>query len=61
VGKLSIAAAIAHVEMKTKQDQEELGTQIIVEGSKFVPKKWRYCPKDFICGQKICFQYSCSS
>jgi hypothetical protein len=22
--------------MKTKQDQEELGTQIIVEGSKFV-------------------------
>jgi DNA mismatch repair protein MutL len=38
-------AAIAHVEMKTKQDQEELGTQIIVEGSKFVSQEWRYCRK----------------
>jgi DNA mismatch repair protein MutL len=31
---LASIAAIAHVEMKTKQDQEELGTQIVVEGSK---------------------------
>jgi DNA mismatch repair protein MutL len=35
-GEAASIAAIAHVEMKTKQDQEELGTQIIVEGSKFV-------------------------
>tara|TARA_R110000868_G_scaffold79996_5_gene227294 strand:+ start:1640 stop:3502 length:1863 start_codon:yes stop_codon:yes gene_type:complete len=33
---LASIAAIAHVEMKTKQDQEELGIQIIIEGSKFV-------------------------
>ncbi|MBC7494390.1 MAG: DNA mismatch repair endonuclease MutL [Flavobacterium sp.] len=33
---LASIAAIAHVEMKTKQDQDELGTQIIIEGSKFV-------------------------
>jgi DNA mismatch repair protein MutL len=35
---LASIAAIAHVEMKTKQDQEELGTQI-VEGSKFVSQE----------------------
>ena len=33
---LASIAAIAHVEMKTKQDQDELGTQIIIEGSKFI-------------------------
>lgn len=33
---LASIAAIAHVEMKTKQDQEELGTHIIIEGSKFI-------------------------
>jgi DNA mismatch repair protein MutL len=37
-------AAIAHVEMKTKQDQE-LGTQIIVEGSKFVSQDMAVLPK----------------
>jgi hypothetical protein len=36
-------AAIAHVEMKTKQ--EKLGTQIIVEGRSLYPKTWRYCRK----------------
>jgi DNA mismatch repair protein MutL len=36
---LASIAAIAHVEMKTKQDQEELGTQSIVEGSKFVSQE----------------------
>jgi DNA mismatch repair protein MutL len=36
---LASIAAIAHVEMKTKQDQEELGTQIVVEGSKFVSQE----------------------
>jgi hypothetical protein len=39
VEALASIAAIAHVEMKTKQDQEELGTQIVVEGSKFVYKR----------------------
>ena len=33
---LASIAAIAHVELKTKQDQEELGTHIVIEGSKFV-------------------------
>jgi len=33
---LASIAAIAHVELKTKQAQEELGTHIVIEGSKFV-------------------------
>ena len=33
---LASIAAIAHVEMKTKQEQEELGNHIVIEGSKFV-------------------------
>jgi DNA mismatch repair protein MutL len=33
---LASIAAIAHVEMKTKQEQDELGNHIIIEGSKFV-------------------------
>lgn len=36
---LASIAAIAHVEMKTKQDQDELGTHIIIEGSKFVSQE----------------------
>lgn len=36
---LASIAAIAHVEMKTKQDQEELGTHIIIEGSKFISQE----------------------
>jgi hypothetical protein len=59
VSGIASIAAIAHVEMKTKQDQEELGTQIIVEGSKFVSQEVAV-PKDFICGQNL-FQYSCTS
>jgi DNA mismatch repair protein MutL len=42
---LASIAAIAHVEMKTKQDQEELGTHIIVEGSKFVSQEPAVLPK----------------
>jgi DNA mismatch repair protein MutL len=42
---LASIAAIAHVEMKTKQDQEELGTQIIIEGSKFVSQEIAVLPK----------------
>ncbi|MBC7524283.1 MAG: DNA mismatch repair endonuclease MutL [Flavobacterium sp.] len=36
---LASIAAIAHVELKTKQDQDELGTHIIVEGSKFISQE----------------------
>jgi DNA mismatch repair protein MutL len=42
---LASIAAIAHVEMKTKQDQEELGTQIVIEGSKFVSQEAAVLPK----------------
>ena len=42
---LASIAAIAHVEMKTKQEQDELGTQIIIEGSKFVQQEPAVLPK----------------
>lgn len=42
---LASIAAIAHVEMKTKQDQDELGTHIIIEGSKFVSQEPSVLPK----------------
>ena len=42
---LASIAAIAHVEMKTKQDQEELGTHIVIEGSKFVSQDPAVLPK----------------
>jgi DNA mismatch repair protein MutL len=55
---LASIAAIAHVEMKTKQDQEELGTQIIVEGSVCIPRH-AVLPKGT--RFKISFQYSSTS
>lgn len=42
---LASIAAIAHMEMKTKQDQEELGTHIVIEGSKFVSQDVAVLPK----------------
>lgn len=42
---LASIAAIAHVEQKTKQDQQELGTHIIIEGSKFVSQEPAVLPK----------------
>ncbi|KAF2514216.1 DNA mismatch repair endonuclease MutL [Flavobacterium foetidum] len=42
---LASIAAIAHMEMKTKQDQDELGTHIIIEGSKFVSQEAAVVPK----------------
>lgn len=42
---LASIAAIAHVEMKTRQEQEELGTHIIIEGSKFVSQDAAVVPK----------------
>jgi len=42
---LASIAAIAHVEMKTRQDQDELGTHLIIEGSKFVSQEVAVLPK----------------
>jgi len=42
---LASIAAIAHVEMKTKQDQEELGHHIVIEGSKLVSQELSVLPK----------------
>ncbi|EAZ95723.1 DNA mismatch repair protein [Flavobacteria bacterium BAL38] len=42
---LASIAAIAHVEMKTKQDQEELGNHIVIEGSKLVKQEVAVLPK----------------
>jgi DNA mismatch repair protein MutL len=42
---LASIAAIAHVEMKTKQEQEELGTHIVIEGSKFMSQDVAVLPK----------------
>ena len=42
---LASIAAIAHVEMKTKQNQDELGTHIVIEGSKFITQEPSVSPK----------------
>lgn len=42
---LASIAAIAHVEMKTRQEQEELGTHIAIEGSRFVSQDVAVLPK----------------
>ncbi|WP_348798800.1 DNA mismatch repair endonuclease MutL [Flavobacterium adhaerens] len=42
---LASIAAIAHMEMKTKLDQEELGTHIVIEGSKFISQDVAVLPK----------------
>lgn len=42
---LASIAAIAHVEMKTRQEQDELGHHIIVEGSKFISQEPAVLPK----------------
>jgi DNA mismatch repair protein MutL len=46
--------------MKTKQDQEELGTQIVVEGSKFVSQEVAVLPKGTSFAVKTCFQHPSS-
>jgi DNA mismatch repair protein MutL len=50
---LASIAAIAHVEMKTKQDQEELERKLLAVS--LYPKTWRYCRKALHLGQKIFF------
>lgn len=42
---LASIAAIAHVEMKTRQEQEELGTCIVIEGSRFISQDVAVLPK----------------
>ena len=42
---LASIAAIAHVEMKTKQEQEEFGTHCIIEGSKFMSQEPSVLPR----------------
>jgi DNA mismatch repair protein MutL len=42
---LASIAAIAHVEMKTKQNQEELGVHIVIEGSKLVTQEVAVLPQ----------------
>jgi DNA mismatch repair protein MutL len=42
---LASIAAIAHVELKTRPDQEELGTHLVIEGSKFVSQEASVLPK----------------
>jgi DNA mismatch repair protein MutL len=42
---LASIAAIAHVEMKTKQEKEDLGIHIIIEGSKFISQDVAVLPK----------------
>ena len=37
---LASIAAIAHVELKTKQENDELGTQIKIEGSKIIAQEF---------------------
>lgn len=42
---LASIAAIAHMEMKTRQDQDELGQHIIIEGSRFISHELAVLPK----------------
>jgi DNA mismatch repair protein MutL len=42
---LASIAAIAHVEMKTRQESEDLGTHIIIEGSRFISQEVAVLPK----------------
>lgn len=42
---LASIAAIAHIELKTKQEQDELGTQIVIEGSDLISQDIVVTPK----------------
>ena len=41
---LSSIAAIAHVELKTRTPEDDIGTQVIMEGNKLVKKETIACP-----------------
>lgn len=42
---LASIAAVAHIELNTKQETDELGTKIIIEGSKFITQEPKVLPK----------------
>lgn len=42
---LASIAAIAHVELKTRQEQDELGTHLVIEGSKFTTQDVAVLPR----------------
>jgi DNA mismatch repair protein MutL len=42
---LASIAAIAHVELKTRQEQDELGTHLVIEGSKFTSQEVAVLPR----------------
>ncbi|MDV6170183.1 DNA mismatch repair endonuclease MutL [Flavobacterium sp. DG1-102-2] len=42
---LASIAAIAHVELKTRQEQDELGTHLVIEGSKFISQEVAVLPR----------------
>ncbi|KOS07906.1 DNA mismatch repair protein MutL [Flavobacterium akiainvivens] len=42
---LASIAAIAHVELKTRQEQDELGTHLVIEGSKFTSQDVAVLPR----------------
>jgi len=42
---LASIVAIAHVEMKTRQEQDELGTHLVIEGSKIISQEAIFTPK----------------
>jgi DNA mismatch repair protein MutL len=58
---LASIAAIAHVEMKTKQDQEELERKLLLKAVSFVSQDGGTAPKGTSFAVKISFQYSCTS
>lgn len=42
---LASIAAVAHVELKTRQEQDELGTHLVIEGSKFTQQDVAVLPR----------------
>jgi len=42
---LASIAAIAHVELKTRQEQDDLGTHLVIEGSRFVSQEMAVVPR----------------
>ncbi len=42
---LASIAAVAHVELKTRREQDQIGTHVIIEGGKFISQEPVNCPK----------------
>lgn len=52
---LASIAAIAHVELKTKQESDDVGSAIVIEGSTIVSQDVVVTPKELRLRLKICF------